>query len=55
MAMGPVKDKLLKKAFHEIGQNEPAIVGKTRRKKGDKAANKQRVAIAFSKARRGDV
>jgi hypothetical protein len=55
MSHGPVKDKLLKKAFHEIKENEPSIVGKTRRKSGAKAARKQEIAIAFSKARRGDV
>jgi hypothetical protein len=55
MGMGPVKEKLLKKAFHEVKHNEPSIVGKTRRKKGEKAAEKQKVAIALSKARRGDV
>lgn len=42
------------KAFHEVMHNEPSIVGKTRRKKGEAAAHKQEVAIALSKARRGD-
>jgi hypothetical protein len=55
MSMGPVKDKLLKRAFHEVKRNEPAIVGKTRKKKGKAAAEKQKIAIALSKARRGDV
>lgn len=43
-----------KAAFHEVKHNEPAIVGATRRKKGAAAAHKQEVAIALSKARRGD-
>ena len=51
---GASKQKLAA-AFHEIKKDEPAIVGKTRRKKGAEAAQKQKVAIAFSKARRGDV
>ncbi len=43
-----------KAAFHEVMHNEPKIVGQTRRKKGEAAAHKQEVAIALSKARRGD-
>jgi hypothetical protein len=43
-----------KKAFHEVHANPPAIVAKTRRKKGAAAAKRQMVAIALSKARRGD-
>lgn len=39
-------------AFHEVEHNEPAIVGKTRRKKGAKAAERQKKAIALDKARR---
>lgn len=38
-------------AFHGMSEDEPAIVAKTRKKKGKKAARKQRVAIALSKAR----
>jgi hypothetical protein len=38
-------------AFHEVAHNEPAIVGKTRKKKGAAPAEKQKVAIALSKAR----
>ncbi len=41
-------------AFREVNRNEPKIVAKTRRKKGAKAAQKQKVAIALSKARRND-
>lgn len=53
---GPPPGKAATKAaFHEVMHNEPAIVGKTRKKKGEAAAHKQEVAIALSKARRGDV
>lgn len=41
----------VKAAFEEVNENEPAIVGKTRAKKGAAAAKKQKVAIALSKAR----
>lgn len=41
-------------AFREVNANEPKIVAKTRRKKGAKAAQKQKVAIALSKARRAN-
>ena len=37
-------------AFSEIKRDEPSVVAATRRKKGETAAQKQRVAIAFSKA-----
>ena len=43
------------KAFSEVERNEPKIVGETRRKKGKKAAEKQKIAIALSKARRRGV
>jgi len=36
----------------EIKNNPPSILAKTRRKKGKGAAEKQRVAILLSKARR---
>lgn len=36
----------------EVMHDEPSVVAKTRRKKGVKAAQKQKVAIAYSKARR---
>lgn len=42
-------------AFHEVDKDEPAVVGATRRKKGAKAAGKQKVSIALSKARRAGV
>lgn len=38
-------------AFSEVKSNEPAIVSKTRAKKGEAAAGRQKVAIALSKAR----
>jgi len=44
------KDKVAA-AFHEVSENEPAIVAKTRKKKGPAQARKQKVAIALSKAR----
>ncbi len=39
-----------KAAFKEVFENEPAIVAKTRRKKGKKRAQAQKIAIALSKA-----
>ena len=39
-------------AFREVNRNEPAIVKKTRRKKGAATAKRQKIAIALSKARR---
>lgn len=52
---GPTPPKgMLSAAFREEKQNPPAILAKTARKKGKAAANRQRVAIAFSKARRGE-
>jgi len=37
-------------AFKEVSSDEPAIVAKTRRKKGKAQARKQKIAIALSKA-----
>ena len=45
----------LRKIGHELKENPPKILAKTRRKKGKKAADKQRVAIFLSKARRRGV
>jgi hypothetical protein len=42
----------IKAAFDEIKKNPPAVLAKTAAKKGPAAANKQRVAIGLSKARR---
>lgn len=47
------KKSALKSAFHEVMHDEPKVVGKTRAKKGEEAARKQKIAIAMSKARRG--
>jgi hypothetical protein len=44
--------KRMKAAGHELKVNPPSVLAKTRRKKGAKQAEKQRVAIMFSKARR---
>lgn len=44
----------LEKAGHELKGNPPRILAKTRFKKGTKAAEKQRVAILLSKARKAD-
>lgn len=41
----------VEQAFHEVKHNEPAIVAETRGKKGEEAAEEQKVAIALSKAR----
>ena len=43
----------LEKAGHEIKENPPQTLTKTRRKKGKKAAERQRVAILLSKASQG--
>ena len=46
-----VSRSFLKKAFAEVFKNEPSSVSETRKKKGKKAAQKQKIAIALSKAR----
>jgi hypothetical protein len=38
------------KAFHEMKINPPAILAKTAKKSGAAQANRQRIAIALSKA-----
>lgn len=43
----------LERIGHELKTNPPKILEKTRRKKGKKAAEKQRIAILLSKARQG--
>lgn len=43
---------ILKGIGEELKENPPSILAKTRRKKGKKAAGKQRVAILLSKARK---
>jgi hypothetical protein len=49
---GSVNKPKLSKAFKELKKNPPFVLRKTRRKKGKARANKQRVAIAYSKARK---
>lgn len=43
----------LKDIFGELSANPPKVLAKTRAKSGAKRANKQRIAIALSKSRRG--
>ncbi len=43
----------IQSAGSEVYKNEPAIVAKTRRKKGRAAARRQKIAIILSKARKG--
>lgn len=42
---------IIQSVGHELKANPPKILAKTRRKKGAKAANRQRTAILLSKAR----
>lgn len=44
--------QITRRAFREVNRNEPGAVKKTRKKKGKAAAERQRTAIALSKARR---
>ena len=48
----PAEDRRRAAAFKEVKANPPAILAKTRAKKGAKAAREQAVAIALNKARR---
>lgn len=43
---------ILKSVGKELKQNPPSILAKTAKKKGKTQANKQRVAILLSKARK---
>lgn len=53
-SFGPLPSKgKIEAAGREMRENPPAILSHTRKKKGKKAANRQRVAIMLSKARRG--
>lgn len=45
-------DKIVERAFSEVEHNEPKIVAHTREKFGEKRAEKQKVAISLSKARK---
>ena len=44
-------ERLKNRAFHKVKHDPPKRVARTLRKKGKKAAQKQTVAIALSKAR----
>jgi hypothetical protein len=44
--------RILKSVAHELKHNPPSILATTRRKKGAKAAERQRKAILLSKARK---
>lgn len=52
MAKKTKTQKILKSVGHELKENEPRIVGKTRQKFGAERAAKQKTAILFSKARK---
>ena len=43
--------QILEETGHELKVNPPKVLAKTRKKKGAKQAEKQRVAILLSKAR----
>lgn len=51
----PTGRRKVEAAFREVHADEPGIVAKTRRKKGARAAERQRTAIALSKARQAGV
>jgi hypothetical protein len=52
VGMAGTKDRsILESVGKELKSNPPSVLNKTRRKKGAKTANKQRVAILLSKAR----
>ena len=44
--------RLVRAAFREVSENPPARLKKTRKKFGRTRANKQKIAIALSKARK---
>ena len=48
----PSKEKM-EKAYREVHEDEPKVVGETRKKKGKEAARRQLQAIAINKARGG--
>jgi hypothetical protein len=47
----PRAAQILSNVGSELKKNPPSVLAKTRRKKGPRAAEKQRVAILLSKAR----
>ena len=49
---GKKTKRILKSVGRELKKKEPAIVKATRRKKGVKAAKRQKIAILLSKARK---
>ena len=49
---GSKTKKKLAAAFHELKENPPKILAKTRKKEGAAQANRQRIAIGLSKARK---
>lgn len=49
------KKSKLRQIGHELKVNPPRVLAKTRKKSGAKQANKQRVAILLSKARKAGV
>lgn len=51
MAKKSETQKKVKAAFSEVKKNPPKVLAKTKKKSGTAQANKQRVAIALSKAR----
>ena len=48
---GQRSSRILRDVGRELKDNPPAVLAKTRRKKGKRAAERQRVAILLSKAR----
>ncbi len=51
--MTPPPSGMLSSAFREMKHNPPKQLAKTRKKFGAERADKQRVAMAMNKARRG--
>jgi len=47
-----ISRRVLANVGHELKENPPAVLEKTRRKKGKAAAGRQRIAILLNKARR---
>jgi hypothetical protein len=45
----------IEKAGHELKEDPPAVLAKTKRKFGKARADRQRIAIMLNKARREDV
>lgn len=45
-------ERIRRMAFREVFSNPPAVVARTKRKKGAAAARRQKIAIALSKSRK---